>query len=151
MESREAVIRHIRELSFVGKAGSNHWTTIDSSHHGNVPASNSPMELILIALGACTGSDVVAILEKKRAKLSMFEMKVTGERAKEFPKVYTKIHIEYNIAGDSIREKDVAHAIELSMTKYCSVSAMLKNSVTITYAFSIAGSEEGKQESTRGG
>jgi putative redox protein len=86
MESREAIIRHIRELSFVGKAGSNHWATIDSSHNGNVPAANSPMELVLIALGACTGSDIVSILEQKRVRLSMFEMKVTGERAKEFPK-----------------------------------------------------------------
>jgi len=149
MESREATIRHIRGLSFVGKAGSNHWTTIDSSHNGNVPAANSPMELVLIALGACTGSDVVSILEKKRVQLSMFEMKVTGERAKKFPKVYTKIHIEYGFAGDNIKEKDVAHAIELSMTKYCSVSTMIKNSVEMTYSFSIMDVDSGERKTMR--
>lgn len=149
MESREAIIRHIRELSFVGKAGINHWTTIDSSHNGNVPAANSPAELVLIALGACTRSDVVSILEKKRVQLSMFEMKVTGERAKEFPKVYTKIHIDYNFAGDNIKEKDVAHAIDLSMTKYCSVSAMIKNSVEMTHSFSIMDVDSGERKTMR--
>jgi len=151
MESREAVIRHIKELSFVAKAGSNHWTTIDSSHNGNIPAANSPMELVLIALGACTGSDVVSILEKKRVKLTMFELKVTGERAKEFPKVYTKIHIDYNFAGENIKEKDVAHAIDLSMTKYCSVSAMIKRSVEMTYSFSIMGVHSGERATKQGG
>jgi putative redox protein len=151
MESREAVIRHIRELSFVAKAGSNHWTTIDSSYNGNIPAANSPMELVLIALGACTGSDVVSILEKKRVKLTTFELKVTGERAKEFPKVYTKIHIDYNFAGENIKEKDVAHAIDLSMTKYCSVSAMIKKSVEMTYSFSIMGVHSGERKAMRGG
>ncbi len=83
------------------------------------------MELVLIALGACTGSDIVSILEMKRVQLSMFEMKINGERAKEFSKVYTKIHIDYSFAGDNIKEKDVAHAIDLSMMKYCSVSAVV--------------------------
>jgi putative redox protein len=151
MESREAIIRQIRELSFVGKADSNHWTTIDSSHNGNVPAANSPMELLLIALGACTGSDVVSILEKKRVQLSMFEMKVTGERAKEFPKAYTKIHIDYSFAGDNSKEKDVAHAIDLSMTKYCSVSAMIKNSVEMTHSFSIIEMDSGERKTMRAG
>lgn len=149
MESREAIIRHIREHYFVGKAGSNHWTTIDSSHNGNAPAANSPMELVLIALGAYMGSDVVSIFEKKRLQLSMFEMKVTGERAKEFPMVYTKIHIDYSFAGDNIKEKDVVHAIDLSMTKYCSVSAMVKNSVEMTYSFSIIGVDSGGRKTMR--
>jgi putative redox protein len=151
MESREATIRHIRELSFVGKAGSNHWTTIDSSHNGNVPAANSPMELVLIVPGACTGSDVVSILEKKRVQLSMVEMKVTGERAKEFPKVYMKIHIDYNFVGGNIKEKDVAHAIDLSMTKYCSVSTMLNNLVEMTYPFAIMDVDSGERKTMRAG
>lgn len=147
MESREVIIPHIRELSFVGKAGSNHCTTIDSSYNG--PAANSPMELVLIALDACTGSDVVSILGKKQVRLSMFEMKVTGERAKKFPKVYTKIHIDDSFAGDNINEKDVAHAVNLSMTKYSSVSAMINNSVEMTYSFSILDVDSGERLTMR--
>ena len=64
-------------------------------------------------------------------------MKITGERAAEDPKVYTTIHIDYSVEGVNLREKDIAHAIELSMTKYCSVSAMLKKSVALTYSYTI--------------
>ena len=146
MESRKAIVRHVKDLTFIAKAGSNHWTTVDSSHHGNMPAATSPMELILIALGACTGSDVVSILEKKRARLVRFEVAITGVRAKEYPKVYTEIHLEYRFSGEGMREKDVKHAIELSMTKYCSVSAMLKKSVHVTYSYAIT---KGSAETTQ--
>ena len=137
MNTREAIVRQVKDLTFIGKAGSNHWTVIDSSHHGNTPSATSPMELVLLALGSCTGSDVALIMEKKKVSLTKFEMKITGERASEDPKVYTSIHIEYLFEGVGVREKDVAHAIELSMTKYCSVSAMLKKSVAISHSYLI--------------
>lgn len=137
MQTREAIVRHVQNLTFIGKAGSNHWTTVDSSHGENLAAAASPMELILIALGGCTGSDVAIILEKKRVRFTKFEMKVTGERAATDPKVYTTIHINYIVEGVNLKEKDVAHAIELSMTKYCSVSAMLKKSVDLTYSYTV--------------
>ncbi len=137
MHTREAIIRHVQNLTFIGKAGSNHWTTIDSSHGESSAAATSPMELILIALGGCTGSDVAIILQKKKARVSKFEMKITGERAATDPKVYTTIHINYIVEGFNLREKDVADAIELSMTKYCSVSAMLKKSVALTHSYTI--------------
>ena len=137
MNNREAIVRHVKDLTFVGKAGSNHWTAADASHHGNTPAATSPMELVLVALGSCTGSDVVGILEKKRARFDSFEIKVTAERAEKDPKVYTAIHVEYVVEGDGVSEKDLVHAIDLSMTKYCSVSAMLKKSVALTYSHKI--------------
>jgi putative redox protein len=137
MNKREAVVRHVQNLTFIGKAGSNHWTMVDSSHGESASAATSPMELILIALGGCTGSDVAVILEKKRVRFSKFEMKITGERAAVDPKVYTTIHIDYIVEGVNLSEKDIAHAIELSMTKYCSVSAMLKKSVSLTYSYTI--------------
>ncbi len=137
MHTREATVRHVKDLTFIGKAGSNHWTVIDSSHHGNTPSATSPMELVLIALGSCTGSDVAIILEKKRIPLTKFEMRLTGERAAQDPKAYTSIHIEYLFEGTGVKEKDAAHAVELSMTKYCSVSAMLKKSVAISTSITI--------------
>jgi len=137
MSTREAVVRHVQNLTFIGKAGSNHWTTVDSSHGDVTAAATSPMELVLIALGGCTGSDVASILEKKRVRFTKLEIRVQGERAAVDPKVYTSIHVGYHIEGAGIREKDVAHAIELSMTKYCSVSAMLKRSVSLTHSLTI--------------
>lgn len=137
MDTRKAIVRHVRDLTFVGKAGSNHWTIVDSSHHGSAPAATSPMELILVALGACTGSDVAVILKKRRVRFDNFEIRVTGERAEKDPKVYTSIHVEYLVEGADVEEKDLVHAIDLSMMKYCSVSAMLKKSVALTRSYKI--------------
>ena len=92
---------------------------------------------ILFALGGCTGSDVVAILKKKRVPVQDFEMNLTATQADEHPQVYTSIHVEYVFYGTGINAADVERAIELSTTKYCSVSAMLRASVTITHSYRI--------------
>ena len=97
----------------------------------------SPMELLLQSLAGCTAMDVVSILQKKRQALTSFQVRVEGERADEHPKVYTKIHLKYNVNGREISEKAVTDAIELSRTKYCSVSAMLAETAEITYEVSI--------------
>ena len=141
MNTREAVLIHVRDLAFIGKAGSNHWTSVDSAHKGKVPAATSPMEMVLIALGGCTGGDVASILEKKRVKFSKLEVKVSGVSTETDPQVYTSIHIDYLVEGSHVREKVIAHAVELSMTKYCSVGAMLKKSVTLTHAFTVIDTE----------
>ncbi|HTX17498.1 MAG TPA: OsmC family protein [Bacteroidota bacterium] len=134
---KEAVVRHVRDLTFVGKTETNHWTIMDASHHGSIPGANSPMELLLLALGGCTGSDVASILEKKRVVYQSLEIRVKGERAATDPKVYTSIHVEYVLTGEKIPENEVKHAIDLSVTKYCSVSAMLGKTAKITHSHSI--------------
>ena len=150
MNTREAVLIHVRDLAFIGKAGSNHWTSVDSAHRGKIPAATSPMEMVLIALGGCTGGDVASILEKKRVKFSKLEIKVSGVRTEIDPQVYTSIHIDYTVEGRHVREKDVAHAVELSMTKYCSVGAMLKKSVTLTHALTVVDTGGREGDSTQG-
>lgn len=122
-------IKFVDGMTFIGRGDSNHWVVMDSAETvGGTNAGTRPMELVLIALGGCTGMDVVSILKKKRVKFDKFEMKITGDRAEEHPKVYTKVDIEYVIYGDGINPRDVEHAIELSLSKYCSVSAILKKS-----------------------
>ena len=90
------------------------------------------MELLLIALGGCTGADVVSILEKKRQRVTAYEIEVRGERRAEHPRIYTSIEVVHRIRGHKVDPKAVAHAIELSETKYCSVSAMLAVAAKIT-------------------
>ena len=109
---------------------------------GGSDAGVRPKELILIGLGGCTGSDVVTILQKKKVDISGFEMNLSADVAEEHPQVYTKIHIEYVFYGKGIQEKDVERAIELSMTKYCGVTAMLNKAMPVTHSFRI---EEAKQ------
>ncbi|MCS7228619.1 MAG: OsmC family protein [Candidatus Kryptonium sp.] len=132
-------VKFVDGMTFIGKGESNHWVVMDSAESvGGTNAGTRPMELVLIALGGCSGMDVVSILKKKRVKFDKFEMKISGERAEEHPKVYTKVDVEYIIYGRGINPKDVEHAIELSQTKYCSVSAILKKSgAQVNYTYKI--------------
>lgn len=132
-------IKFVDGMTFIGRGDSNHWVVMDGAETvGGTDAGTRPMELVLIALGGCTGMDVVSILRKKRVKFDKFEMKITGERAEEHPKVYTRVNIEYVIYGNEVNPKDVEHAIELSQSKYCSVSAILKKSgAQVNYTYKI--------------
>ena len=95
------------------------------------------MELVLLALGSCSGCDVVSILNKKQVVLQGFEINIDAERSENYPKVFTKIHLDYIFYGKDINPLHVERAITLSKEKYCSVYAMLKNSVSITSSYKI--------------
>jgi putative redox protein len=94
------------------------------------------MELVLLALGACTATDVVIILEKKRQKLESLEVICSGERAAEPPTVWIKLELLYRLRG---RLDDIAvkHAIQLSEDKYCSVAAMLRKTAALSWRYEI--------------
>ncbi len=95
-----------------------------------------PMELLLVALAGCTAMDVISILRKKRQPMEGFAMEVRGERAPEHPKVYTDIDLLYVVKGN-VDPQAVVRAIELSATKYCSVSAMLRKTARIRYRYRV--------------
>ena len=134
----KAIIKQIKGCSFVGKADSNHWVAIDTSKETcGLDAASTPMELLLLSLGSCSAADVVSILEKKRVSLKAFEVNLDAERAESYPKVLTKINLEYVFYGQDIKSEHVERAIYLSQEKYCSVFAMLKNSVKITSSYKI--------------
>jgi putative redox protein len=134
----KAVIKQVERCSFVGKADSGHLVNIDTPKDSfGTDSAAHPMELVLIALGSCSGCDVVSILNKKKVQYSGFEINVEAERADAHPKVFTKIHLEYVFYGKNINPVHVERAIELSMEKYCPVSAMLKPSVQITSSYKI--------------
>lgn len=132
-------IKFVDSMTFIGKGDSNHWVVMDAAESsGGMNAGTRPMELVLVALGGCTGMDVVSILRKKRVKFDKFEIKINAERAEEHPRIYTKIEVEYLIYGEEISPKDIEHAIELSQSKYCSVSAILKKSgAEVNYTYKI--------------
>ncbi|MCK7516792.1 MAG: OsmC family protein [Ignavibacteriales bacterium] len=70
---------------------------------GGSDAGTRPKELLLIALGGCTGSDVITILQKKKVQISNFEMNITADVAEEHPQVFTKINVEYVFHGKDIQ------------------------------------------------
>ena len=129
-----ATIQWIGEEKFVATGPSGHALTIDSDRTSN--KAPGPMELVLMALGACTATDVVSILKKKRQNLEALEVVCSGERASEPPTVWKKLEILYRLRG-SLDEAAVKRAIELSEQKYCSVSAMLQKTATLTWRHEI--------------
>jgi putative redox protein len=113
---------------FVGNATSGHAVVIDSDRQRNTAAG--PMELVLIGLCACTATDVVSILRKKREPFTGVHVRAEAERATEAPTVYKSIKLIYTISGQ-VSRKAAEDAVRLSEEKYCSVSAMLKSTARI--------------------
>ena len=125
-------------ITFSGRTDSNHWLTMDGPvEFGGSNAGIRPKELLLLAIAGCTGSDVASILAKKRVPLSGFDIHVTAEETQEHPKTFSSMHIEYVFRGDGINPKDVERAIDLSLTKYCGVTAMFQKAMDITHSFRI--------------
>jgi putative redox protein len=138
MAVKKAYLKQVKGITFVGKTDSNHWITLDGPE--NFGGSNSgirPKELILLALAGCTASDVVTILDKKKIKLNNFEINITAQVQDEHPQIFTHISLEYVFYGHNVPVDSVERAIELSLTKYCSVTAMLQKAVEITHSYKI--------------
>jgi putative redox protein len=134
-----ASVKWIGEQKFVATSPSGHAIALDSDRGSN--CAPGPMELVLMALGACTATDIVVILEKKRQKLHSLEVICSGERAAEPPTVWKKLEILYRLRGP-LDETAVKHAIELSEEKYCSVAASLKTKAKLTWRYEILPSGE---------
>jgi putative redox protein len=112
-------------LAFEGIGASGFTISLDTIAEEGGGSGFSPMELLLVSLAGCTAMDVISILKKKRQDVTGFEVRAHGIRADEHPKVYTDITLEYVVHGHNVDPKAVERAIELSETKYCSVSGML--------------------------
>lgn len=120
---------------FVGVTPSNHAQTIESDSQRSQAAT--PMELLLLALGSCTGVDVISILKKKRQLVTDYRIEVSGERREDFPHAYTRLFVKHILRGRKLSEPAVAQAIELSDQKYCSVAATLRGSAEIVTSYEI--------------
>jgi putative redox protein len=138
MATKTAVVRQTTGITFAAKGDSGHWVMMDGPEEfGGSNAASRPKELLLFALGGCTSSDVIPILKKKRVPVEGYELRITATVADAHPQVFTTIHLEYVFFGEGINPSDVERAIELSTTKYCAVSAMLRGSVKITHSYTI--------------
>ena len=129
-----ATIQWSGHQKFLATSPSGHAVPFDSDRESNKAAG--PMEMVLMALGACTATDLVIILLKKRQKLQSLEVFCSGERAAQPPRVWTKLEIVYRLRG-ALDENAVKHAIALSEEKYCSIEAMLKKTAKITLRYEI--------------
>ena len=131
----KAVIRYAGGDLFIGTSPSGHVVKIDTD--GQRKSAVSPMELLLLALGSCTGVDVVSILQKKREDVTDYRVEVSGQRRDEHPRGYKRMEVHHIVTGRNISERSVAQAIELSEKKYCSVAATLRPAAEIVSTFEI--------------
>lgn len=133
-ETARAVWRD--KMTFDATSTMGHHLTIDALPPVGDDRGPKPVELMLHALATCTGMDVLSILQKKRQPIEGLEVIVEGKRAEEHPRVYTDIEIFYYVRGN-LSPTAVARAIELSVNKYCPVTAMLRPTANITTRFEV--------------
>lgn len=121
-------------MAFTGTADSGYLIPLDGKQEvGGHDLGFQPLQLFAIGLVGCTGMDVISILQKKRQEVTSFEVSAEITRADEHPKVFTKIILEYKIAGKNLDKEAVERAVELSETKYCPAQAMLEKTAEITH------------------
>ena len=131
----KAVVKFAGDDLFVAVSASGHALAIETDSARSRAAT--PMELLLLAVGSCTGVDVISILRKKRERVTGYHVEVRGERRAEHPRSYTRIEVRHVLRGHSLSERAVAQAIELSDTKYCSVAATLRPAAEIVTSYEI--------------
>lgn len=135
VDGAKAIVRFVDDDLFLGITPSGHAIPFDTdSKRSSAP---SPIELLLVALGSCTATDVASILKKKRQHVTRYIVEITGVRREEYPRSYTSMNVHHILTGRAISEKAVAHAVELSGEKYCSVAATFRPGVEIQSSFEI--------------
>jgi putative redox protein len=129
-----AKITYVKEMQFVGESSSNHSIVMDgSASAGGHNSGLKPMDLLLLGIGGCSGMDIISILKKKRQDVTGLIINVTGRNAEDHPRKFEDISLEIIVKGRNISEEAVKRAVDLSMTKYCSVKANLEGSSNITF------------------
>lgn len=135
----KAIVQWQEGKHFEG-ASMGHTIQIDAPVPTGTDQGMNPMALLLVALGGCTGMDVINILTKERQEVTGLSVEVDGERASDYPTVYTQIRLTFKVRGRSLTRESVERAVQLSEEKYCSVGIMLAKTAAITTVIEI---EEG--------
>lgn len=135
-------VKWVEDEVFVGSDERGHSVVFDSNIASPTkkgsPKGIGPMNALLTSLGACSGMDVAAILQKRKQKLRSLSVEVSGKRPQfGTPKPFTEIHMRYLVGGAEVEEKYVKEAVTDSVTKFCSVAATIDGKAKITYSYEI--------------
>ena len=134
----KARIKWVEQVTFVAESGSGHAVVLDGAPDaGGRNLGVRPMEMLLMGLGGCSAFDVVLILRKGREAVSDCVVELEAERAETDPKVFTRIHMHYKVAGRGLAPAKVERAIKLSAEKYCSASAIMAKTAVITHDWEV--------------
>jgi len=139
-EARVPVDIHLHNehgLVFTATTKAGFTLKLDSTTADHTAAAPSPMELQLMALGGCTGMDVISVLRKMRQDVTAYDVTLSGERAAEHPRLYTSIVMTHRVRGRDLAESSIRRAVGLSMDRYCPVFNMLYPRVSIREQYEI--------------
>jgi len=135
-------ITWVKGGGFLAESGTGHMVPMHARILGDEASlAPSPMEYVLMGMGGCTSADVMLILGKGRHDVRSCVATLDAERATDEPKVFTRIHVHFELTGRNLKHEAVARAIELSAEKYCSASIMLAKTATITHDFEVKEAE----------
>jgi putative redox protein len=136
-------------LNFTATTPRGHRVRLSSSADGEANReAPTPMEMVLIALAACSGMDVISVLRKMRQEPVGYDIEIAGQRAADYPRVYTTVEMRHELRGD-VSDAAARRAISLSMEKYCPVFAMLSPGVAITEHYSVVDDAGGQARHRR--
>ncbi len=133
----KATVTWAGNRTFLGQTESGHTVAFGVAHEEHHKPGPSPMELILIGTGGCSSIDVVMILERGREAIEDCRVEITAERAETDPKVFVKMHMHFVVTGKALNPAKVERAIQLSLEKYCSASAMMAATAVMTHGYQI--------------
>jgi putative redox protein len=100
---------------------------------GDGATGPSPVDTLLSALATCSAVDVVDILKKRRTPVESLEVEVVGTRVETTPRRLEHVLLRFRIAGQGIEHEQALRAIELSVTKYCSVKDSLDPALPVEW------------------
>ncbi len=131
-------VKWIDGMLMVGKSDSGHAIVMDGPPEiGGENLGVRPMEMLLLGMAGCTMIDVVSTLKKMREDVVDCQTQVSADRAEEYPKVFTNIHVHFILRGNQLNPSNVDKAIKLSAEKYCSASIMIGKTAIITHDYEI--------------
>jgi putative redox protein len=134
----KARVKWVQDATMIGESGSGHAVVMDGApEFGGRDLGVRPMEMLLLGMGGCTEFDVLYILRKARQDVTDCVVELEAERAEKPPKVFTRIHVHFQVTGRGLSEKQVARAVQLSAEKYCSASLMLGKTAQITHDYEV--------------
>jgi putative redox protein len=146
-ETLSASVDLLDGMAFRATTGTGHEVVMDAAPEvGGGDAGPRPMEMLLVGLGGCTGMDVISILRKMHQHVSGYQIRLSGERATEHPKIFIRISVEHVVRGRDLSADAVKHAVELSATRYCSAAAMLNRAARVEETYRVIDDASGQEQ-----
>ncbi len=132
----------VEGMLFRGDDGSGHQVEMDAARTPDTTArAAKPVDVLALALGGCTGMDVISMLRNRHQDVTAYEVRVTAPRAHAHPKVFLSLAVEHIVSGNGLEVEKVEQAVRLSATRYCPISAMLSEAVPVVHRYRVLTAE----------